>query len=90
MTQILQKLPLSEKEIKKITPILKNYSRRLRQLRDNKPANGYTNAELRDKVGIITSDMEGELETVLTKEKALKLVGLLKENRRRHFRNYLE
>ncbi len=90
MTQILQKIPLNENEIKKITPILENYSRRLRQIRDDKPANGYTYAELKDKVGIITSDMEGKLETVLTKEKALKLVEMLKENRRRHFLNYTD
>ncbi len=85
-----KKLDLNKKEMEKAVPIVKEYFRDLRQIKENRPSKGYfTLAEFKETVDKITADTQKSAETVLGKDKAAKLMQLLEEKRKTAFRNYL-
>jgi len=87
---LAQKLGLNEKELEKAAPIIKNYFKELKQLRENKPARGYfTLPELKERVDKIAADTQKKSEAVLTKDQAAKLMQMLEDGRKLGFRNYL-
>ncbi|OGV42774.1 MAG: hypothetical protein A2X48_10265 [Lentisphaerae bacterium GWF2_49_21] len=71
-------LVLSEKEIEKVAPILKDYYRDLAQLKENRSA---TFVEKRDKIKAIVYDTKKKVESKLSKERAAILMKYLDDER---------
>ncbi|HCE41961.1 MAG TPA: hypothetical protein DET40_00240 [Lentisphaeria bacterium] len=79
------RLGLNEKERERLAPIVKDYFKELKQLRDNRPSRGF---EFKENLGRINADMQKKAESVLTKEQTAKLMQLLDEKIKIAFRNY--
>ncbi len=87
---LANKLGISQKDADKLVPVIKEYFRDLKQLRDTKPAKGsFILAELREKIDKISNDTRTKAEAVVPKDKAAKLVEFLEEERKAAIRNNL-
>ncbi len=85
-----QRLGITQDEAERLAPVIRDYFKELKQLREVKPAKGYfTLAELKEKIEKISTDTRNSAEKVVTKDQAAKLIQLLEEERKAAFRNYL-
>lgn len=86
---LAETLGISEEKAMRLIPVIKEYGKGLKQLRDNAPPTGYRPNELREKIHYITMNAKKQSETVLTREQSSKFVMFLEQERRQAFRNNL-
>lgn len=84
---LAETIGISEEKAMRLIPIIKDYGKGLKQLRDNSPPAGYKPNDLRDKVHYITMNAKKQSETILTREQSAKFVMFLEQERRQAFRN---
>lgn len=82
-----ENLGIPEEQAMRLIPIIREYGRALKQLRDNAPPAGYKLNELREKIHFITMNAKKQSETILTKEQSYKFVQFLEQERRQSFHN---